>query len=111
MSKTQTEPEVRAQSVHDWLCENRDLAIEAAQSGVYAYAFGACDSMLVGEALMLSLESPEEAAKAICEKLDNQIVSQDQLDDTIKHFFFMYGIYKSFLARCDGKYKKGGKNE
>ena len=111
MPKTETTgPEVCLQSIHDVIRERQELATEAAQIGVYAYAYGGCEAM-IGEAIMLALETPEEAAQAICERLEGHIVGPEQLDDAIRHFFFMYGIYKSFLARTAGKYCKEAADE
>lgn len=112
MPQTKTnEPEVRAQSIHDVIRERQALATEAAQVGVFAYAYGGCGAMLIGEAVMLALATPDEVIEAICQKLDGQIIGPEQLDDTIRHFFFLHGIYKSFLARTAGKYRKEAVNE
>ncbi|MDH4203553.1 MAG: hypothetical protein OEV87_11775 [Phycisphaerae bacterium] len=106
MSKTKPAPEVRLQPIEDVIRERQDLCIEAAQCGVYAYAYGGVDALLIGEAVMRALESPAETVAAICEKLEGRCISPEQLDDCIRHCFFLYGIYQSFLARSAGKYRK-----
>ena len=108
MPKTKsTGPEVRLQSIRDAIAERQDLAIEAAQCGVFAYGYGGCSATVLGAALMAALETPEETAQAICERLDGFELTEAQFEDVLRHCFFLYGVYKSFLAKTEGKYKGG----
>ena len=102
MPKTEPAVEVRLQSIQDLIRERKALAVESGQCGVLAYAYGGCDAMLVGEALALALDSPEETVDAICSEIDGFELTEEQFNEVVKYYFLRHGIYKSFMAKAQG---------
>ena len=105
--------EVNWKTVGDIIRDRVELAQEAAQVGVYAYCGGGVNGTLLGDALSMQLETPEQAANVVNAIVEGKTFTSEQLDEIIRRVFFRMGIYRAFLARSSGqlKRKQGAANE
>ena len=88
-----------------------ELAQEAAEVGVYSYCYGGVNGTLLGDALSMQLETPDQAANVVNGIVEGREFTPEQLDEIIRRVFFRLGIYRSFLAKTSGQLSKrrGGK--
>ena len=97
--------------VSELIKERKELSLEAFQNGWVAYIFGGCDDELIGEAIQSAIATAKEADFVIAGKLSGQTLTDDEIDNLVMRTYLIMGIYRAFLLKTQGKFKKEVANE